>query len=92
MHESITRVAQAGLQINWLDIAIILVYLVGIVGLGPTAGILAIGLHSMGTYGKLFAEAITRIHEGESISSLFDGVDPTHAPPRQRSLFDRADA
>lgn len=32
--------------------------LVGIVGLGPTAGILAIGLHSMGTYGKLFAEAI----------------------------------
>lgn len=32
--------------------------LVGIVGLGPTAGILAIGLHSLGTYGKLFAEAI----------------------------------
>lgn len=32
--------------------------LVGIVGLGPTAGILAIGLHSMGTYGKLFAESI----------------------------------
>ena len=32
--------------------------LVGIVGLGPIAGILAIGLHSMGTYGKLFAEAI----------------------------------
>lgn len=32
--------------------------LVGIVGLGPTAGILAIGLHSMGTYGKLYAEAI----------------------------------
>lgn len=32
--------------------------LVGIVGLGPTAGILAIGLHSMGTYGKLFAEGV----------------------------------
>jgi len=32
--------------------------LVGIVGLGPTAGILAIGLHAMGTYGKLFAESI----------------------------------
>ena len=32
--------------------------LVGIVGLGPSAGILAIGLHSMGSYGKLFAEAI----------------------------------
>jgi ribose-phosphate pyrophosphokinase len=37
----------------------------------------------------LFAEAIKRIHEGESVSSLFDGVDPTHAPPRQSSLFDR---
>lgn len=32
--------------------------LVGIVGLGPTAGILAIALHSSGSYGKLFAEAI----------------------------------
>jgi phosphonate transport system permease protein len=32
--------------------------LVGIVGLGPTAGILAIGLHAMGTYGKLFAESV----------------------------------
>lgn len=32
--------------------------LVGIVGLGPTAGILAIALHSLGTYGKLYAEAI----------------------------------
>jgi len=37
----------------------------------------------------LFAEAIHRIHDGESVSSLFDGVDPTHAPPRQRSLFDQ---
>jgi ribose-phosphate pyrophosphokinase len=37
----------------------------------------------------LFAEAIKRIHEGESVSSLFDGVDPTHAPPRQSTLFDR---
>jgi phosphonate transport system permease protein len=32
--------------------------LVGIVGLGPTAGVLAIALHSMGTCGKLFAESI----------------------------------
>ena len=32
--------------------------LVGIVGLGPTAGVLAIALHSMGTYGKLFVESI----------------------------------
>ncbi len=32
--------------------------LVGIVGLGPTAGVLAIALHSMGSCGKLFAESI----------------------------------
>jgi phosphonate transport system permease protein len=38
--------------------------LVGIVGLGPTAGILAIGLHSMGTYGKLFSESIEGLDMG----------------------------
>lgn len=32
--------------------------LVGIVGLGPMAGILAIALHSTGSYGKLFSETI----------------------------------
>lgn len=36
----------------------------------------------------LIAEAMTRIHHGESVSILFDGVDPTHAPP-QGSLFDK---
>ena len=35
----------------------------------------------------LFATAIQRIHEGESVSSLFDGVDPAHASPQPR-LFD----
>lgn len=38
--------------------------IVGIIGLGPTAGILAIAFHSMGTYGKLFAEAIESIDMG----------------------------
>lgn len=32
----------------------------------------------------LFAQAIARIHAGESVSSLFDGVDPTHAPPQPK--------
>jgi phosphonate ABC transporter permease subunit PhnE len=32
--------------------------LVGVIGLGPMAGVLAIALHSMGTCGKLFGEAI----------------------------------
>jgi phosphonate ABC transporter permease subunit PhnE len=38
--------------------------LVGIVGLGPTAGILAIALHSMGSYGKLYAESIESLDMG----------------------------
>ena len=35
----------------------------------------------------LFASAISRIHGGESISSLFDGVDPTHGPPQPQLPF-----
>jgi ribose-phosphate pyrophosphokinase len=35
----------------------------------------------------LFAEAIARIHHGRSVSSLFEGVDPTHAPPQPRLPF-----
>jgi ribose-phosphate pyrophosphokinase len=36
----------------------------------------------------LFAEAISRIHHGRSVSSLFEGVDPTHAPPQASLPFD----
>lgn len=32
----------------------------------------------------LFAETISRVHAGESVSSLFDGVDPAHGPPTPR--------
>ena len=35
----------------------------------------------------LFAEAIARVHAGESVSSLFDGVDPTYAPPQPKLPF-----
>ena len=52
--------------------------LVGIVGLGPTAGILAIGLHSMGSYGKLFAESIETLDMGS-----IDAVRATGARPAQ---------
>ena len=47
--------------------------LVGIVGLGPTAGILAIAFHSLGTYGKLFAESIETL-DMASIEAV-KGVD-----------------
>lgn len=52
--------------------------LVGIVGLGPTAGILAIALHSMGTYGKLYAESIETLDVG-----AIDSVRATGASPSQ---------
>ena len=37
---------------------------------------------------RLFAEAIRRSHDGESVTSLFDGVDPAYAPPQGRFDFD----
>lgn len=36
---------------------------------------------------ELFAEAINRIHQGLSVSSLFEGVDPTYAPPQAQLPF-----
>src|SRR6476660_1551034 len=36
---------------------------------------------------ELFGEAISRVHAGESVSSLFDGVDPTLGPPQPRLPF-----
>jgi phosphonate ABC transporter permease subunit PhnE len=52
--------------------------LVGIVGLGPTAGILAIALHSMGSYGKLYAESIEALD-----MAAVDAVHATGATPLQ---------
>ena len=37
---------------------------------------------------ELFAEAISRVHAGESVSSLFDGVDPSLGPPQPKLPFD----
>lgn len=50
--------------------------LVGIVGLGPTAGILAIALHSMGTYGKFYAESIETLDMGAIESVRATGATP----------------
>jgi phosphonate ABC transporter permease subunit PhnE len=56
--------------------------IVGIVGLGPTAGILAIGLHAMGTWGKLFAEAIETLD-----MRPIEAMRATGATPLQVFLF-----
>jgi len=36
------------------------------------------------TVAGLFAEAIDRIHNGRSISKMFEGVDPAYAPPESQ--------
>jgi phosphonate transport system permease protein len=56
--------------------------IVGIVGLGPTAGILAIGLHGMGTWGKLFAETIEALD-----TRPIEALRATGATPLQVFLF-----
>lgn len=56
--------------------------IVGIIGLGPMAGILAIALHSMGTLGKLFAEAIETLD-----MRGVEAVRATGATPVQVLLF-----
>ena len=65
-------------------------FLVGIVGLGPTAGILAIAIHSMGSFGKLYAESIesldmaavdaVRAVGARPLQVFFLGVWPTVLP------------
>ena len=45
---------------------------------------------SVRSVAPLFAETIARIHAGESVSSLFDGVDPTHGPPQPKLPFGAA--
>jgi phosphonate transport system permease protein len=49
---------------------------VGIVGLGPMAGILAILCHSLGSYGKLYAEAIEAADGDLFESGLALGLKP----------------
>lgn len=53
-------------------------FFVGIVGLGPMAGILAIAFHSLGTYGKLYSESIETIEMG-----VVDAIRSVGAHPIQ---------
>mgnify|MGYP000433035150 CR=1 FL=1 len=54
------------------DLVFALIF-VGAVGIGPLAGILALGLHSIGMVGKLFADAIEEIDEGPREAVLSTG-------------------
>jgi phosphonate ABC transporter permease subunit PhnE len=66
--------------------------LVGIIGLGPMAGVLAIAAHSFGSYGKLYAETIEAIDRRWIDSGRALGLTPmqtlVHALPR--TLLPRA--
>ncbi|MBK8335860.1 MAG: ABC transporter permease subunit [Sterolibacteriaceae bacterium] len=52
--------------------------LVGILGLGATAGILAIAAHSLGSYGKLYAESIESIERETFESGIALGAGPVY--------------
>lgn len=55
------------------------VFFVAALGIGPLPGVLALGLHSIGMLGKLFAEAMERADDG-----VRDAVATTGAGPLQR--------
>jgi phosphonate transport system permease protein len=50
--------------------------LIGIAGLGPRLGILALGLHSMGTLGKLYAESIENVPAEAVVAMASTGASP----------------
>lgn len=66
--------------------------LVGIIGLGPTAGVLAIAAHSFGSYGKLYAETIESIDPRWLESGRALGLSPlqTLVHALGRTLLPRA--
>ncbi len=58
-----------------IDALILALFFVSAVGLGPFAGTLALGIHSVGMLGKLFADAIESIDKGpvEAVESAGGG-------------------
>ena len=73
--KAVQRFAQAVLNIcRSIHTLVFGLFLVGIVGLGPTAGILAIALHSFGTLGKLMAETIETMDLGPAVAVRSTGA------------------
>ena len=77
--QPVRRVLDAMRAIN--EIVFALVFVVA-VGLGPFAGVMAIFIHTAGTLGKLFSEAIENIEVGQ-----IEGVRATGASKFQEILF-----
>lgn len=75
----IRRLLDAMRAINELVFALIFIVAVG---LGPFAGVLAIFVHTTGTLGKLFSEAVEAIEPGP-----VEGIRATGANPIQEILY-----
>ncbi|MGH9185361.1 MAG: phosphonate ABC transporter, permease protein PhnE, partial [Acidimicrobiales bacterium] len=60
------------------DVVFALIF-VRAVGIGPLPGVLAIGLHSIGMVGKLYADSIEQIDEGQREAVLATGATPGQA-------------
>lgn len=75
----VRRFLDAARAINELVFALILI---SAVGLGPFAGVLALFIHTLGTLGKLFSEAIEAIEVGP-----VEGIRATGASKLQEIVF-----
>jgi len=75
LQRAVTALLNASRAIHTLVFGLVLV---GILGLGSTAGLLAIAAHSLGTYGKLYAESIETLDMG-----AIDAVRAVGASPMQ---------
>ncbi|WP_181308923.1 PhnE/PtxC family ABC transporter permease [Nonomuraea fuscirosea] len=77
------------------------VFFVSAIGIGPLPGVLALGLHSLGMLGKLFASEIEKADQGvrEAVASLgagpvqrlFAGILPQVAPAWVAAILYRLD-
>jgi len=65
--------------IRGIDVLIWALVFVGVVGLGPFAGILAIGVSDSGVFGKLFSETIETADRNPIDGVVSTGASPLHA-------------
>lgn len=77
--QPIRRILDAMRAVNEIVFAIIFVVAVG---LGPFAGVMALFVHTTGTLGKLFSEAVEAIEQGP-----VEGIRATGASKLQEILF-----
>ena len=75
-HFAVRRVLDT---VRGVDVLIWALIFINVVGLGPVAGILAIAVSDMGSFGKLFSEAIENSDRKPVEGVLSTGASPLHA-------------